>query len=37
MVLVKGAGETARQLYGFVLGAEGRAILERHGFGAPGQ
>jgi len=37
MVLVKGAGETARQLYAFVLGAEGRAILERHGFGAPDQ
>jgi molybdate transport system substrate-binding protein len=37
MVLVKGAGETARQLYAFVLGSEGRAILERHGFGAPGQ
>lgn len=37
MVLVKGAGETARQLYAFVLGSEGRSILERHGFGAPDQ
>jgi molybdate transport system substrate-binding protein len=36
MVLVKGAGETARQLFEFVLGPDGRAILERHGFGIPG-
>jgi molybdate transport system substrate-binding protein len=37
MVLVKGAGETARLLYEFVLGAEARAILERYGFGRPPQ
>lgn len=37
MVLVKGAGVTARLLYEFVLGAEGRAILERYGFGPPVQ
>jgi len=36
MVLVKGAGVTARQLYEFVLGPEARAILERYGFGIPG-
>lgn len=36
MVLVKGAGESARELYQFVLGPEGRAILARHGFGIPG-
>ena len=35
MVLVKGAGETARELYDFVRGPEGRAILERYGFGVP--
>lgn len=37
MVLVKAAGETARELYAFVLGPEARAILERFGFGAPEQ
>jgi molybdate transport system substrate-binding protein len=36
MVLVKGAGDTARQLHEFVLGPQSRAILERHGFGIPG-
>ncbi len=36
MVLVKGAGATARALYEFVRGPEGRAILERYGFGLPG-
>jgi molybdate transport system substrate-binding protein len=35
MVLVKGAGETARGLYDFVRGPEGRAILERYGFNVP--
>ena len=35
MVLVKGAGETARALYGFVRGPEARAILERYGFDVP--
>ncbi len=37
MVLVKGAGATAREFYAFVLGPESRAILARFGFGAPGQ
>jgi ABC-type molybdate transport system substrate-binding protein len=32
---VKGAGETARALYGFVRGPEARAMLERYGFGVP--
>lgn len=36
MVLVKGAGNTARQLYEFVLGPDARVILERYGFGIPG-
>jgi molybdate transport system substrate-binding protein len=36
MVLVKGAGDTARQLYEFVLGPDARVILERYGFGIPG-
>jgi molybdate transport system substrate-binding protein len=35
MVLVKGAGETARGLYDFVRGPKGRAILERYGFDFP--
>jgi molybdate transport system substrate-binding protein len=35
MVLMKGAGETARQLYDFIGGAEARAILVRHGFAIP--
>jgi len=35
MVLVQGAGETARMLYAFVQGPEARAILERYGFGLP--
>jgi len=35
MVLVRGAGATARALYDFVRGPEGRAILERYGFGVP--
>jgi molybdate transport system substrate-binding protein len=37
MVLVRGAGETARLLYEFVLGTEARSILERYGFGPPSQ
>jgi molybdate transport system substrate-binding protein len=36
MVLVKGAGDTARQLYEFVLGPDARVILERYGFGISG-
>jgi molybdate transport system substrate-binding protein len=35
MVPVKGTGETARALYDFVRGPEGRAILERYGFSVP--
>jgi molybdate transport system substrate-binding protein len=35
MVLVKGAGGTARRLYDFVRSPEGRAILERYGFSVP--
>jgi molybdate transport system substrate-binding protein len=35
MVLVQGAGETARMLYRFMQGPEARAILERYGFGLP--
>jgi molybdate transport system substrate-binding protein len=34
-VLVRDAGEEAQRLYAFILGSEGRAILERHGFGLP--
>jgi molybdate transport system substrate-binding protein len=33
--LIKGAGEAAARLYAFILGPQGRAILERHGFGVP--
>jgi molybdate transport system substrate-binding protein len=35
MVLVKGAGETARRLYSFLSGPEAREILARHGFAVP--
>lgn len=35
MVLVKGAGDTARRLYRFIAGEEARPILERHGFALP--
>jgi molybdate transport system substrate-binding protein len=35
MVLVKGAGETARNLYRFIAGEEARPILERYGFELP--
>ena len=37
MALLKGAGETARALYAFLMGPEARAILARHGFAAPGE
>ena len=36
MVLVKGAGETARKLYDYMGGPEAQAILARHGFAVPG-
>jgi molybdate transport system substrate-binding protein len=35
MVLVKGAGETARQFYAFMQEREARAILTKHGFVVP--
>ena len=35
MVLVKGAGETARQFYAFMQEREARAILAKHGFVVP--
>jgi molybdate transport system substrate-binding protein len=35
MVLVKGAGGTARQFYAFMQEREARAILARHGFAVP--
>jgi len=33
--LIKGAGDTATRLFAFILGPQGRAILERRGFGLP--
>lgn len=35
MVLVKGAGIAARELYGFIGSAKARPVLERYGFGIP--
>jgi molybdate transport system substrate-binding protein len=35
MVLLKRAGETARQFYGYLQGPGARAILQRHGYGVP--
>ncbi|MEZ5825782.1 MAG: molybdate ABC transporter substrate-binding protein [Geminicoccaceae bacterium] len=35
MALTRKAGGEARAFFAFILGAEGRAILERHGFGLP--
>lgn len=35
MVLVRGAGDTARMLYHFMQAPEARAILERYGFTVP--
>ncbi len=35
MVLIRGAGTTARRFYAFVQGAEARALLARHGFRPP--
>jgi molybdate transport system substrate-binding protein len=37
MVLLKGAGETARMFYAFVTSEAGRAILSRFGFVLPGE
>lgn len=37
MVLVKGAGETARRFYGFMQTPAARAILDRHGLALTGE
>ena len=37
MVLLKGAGETARSFYEFMRGASARAIMRRYGFALPGE
>lgn len=37
MVLMKGAGDTARLFYGFVKSRSGRSILNRYGFVLPGE
>jgi molybdate transport system substrate-binding protein len=37
MVLIKGAGDTARAFHAFMEGGEARAILDRYGFTAPTQ
>jgi len=37
MVLLKQAGDSAKAFYAFIRGARGRAILELHGFTAPGE
>ena len=37
MVLLNGAGETARRFYAFVASPAGRAILKRYGFVLPGE
>jgi molybdate transport system substrate-binding protein len=37
MVLLKGAGETARSFYEFMRGPSARAIMRRYGFVLPGE
>jgi molybdate transport system substrate-binding protein len=37
MVLMNGAGETARMFYAFVAAPEARKILNRYGFVLPGE
>jgi molybdate transport system substrate-binding protein len=37
MVLLKGAGETARSFYAFMRGPSARAIMRRYGFVLPGE
>jgi molybdate transport system substrate-binding protein len=37
MVLLNGAGETARAFYAFLLGDDARAIMRRYGFVLPGE
>jgi molybdate transport system substrate-binding protein len=37
MVLLKGAGDTARSFYAFMQGASARAIMRRYGFLLPGE
>jgi molybdate transport system substrate-binding protein len=35
MVLIKGAGDTARRFYDFLLGPQAQALLRQHGYAAP--
>ena len=35
MVLIKGAGETARRFYDFLLGPQAQALLKQHGYASP--
>ncbi len=35
MVLIKGAGDTARRFYDFMLGPQAQALLRQHGYAAP--
>ena len=35
MVLVKGAGDTARRFYDFMLGPQAQALLKQHGYASP--
>ncbi len=35
MVLIKGAGETARRFYDFLLGPQAQAVLRQHGYSTP--
>jgi molybdate transport system substrate-binding protein len=37
MVLLKGAGGTAREFYAFMQGPAARAALVRYGFALPGE
>ncbi len=35
MVLIKGAGDTARRFYDFMLGPQAQALLKQHGYASP--
>ncbi len=35
MVLIKGAGDTARRFYDFMLGPQAQALLRQHGYASP--
>lgn len=35
MVLIKGAGDTARRFYDFLLGPQAQALLKQHGYASP--